>query len=63
MYVIGHHWWTKVQKKLDAWQGGTMSIVTPQVLSLHVALALHEHKHHSFIHEHEHVVMHLLVYA
>jgi hypothetical protein len=25
------------------------------VLSLHFALAFHEHKHHPFIHEHEHV--------
>jgi len=35
--------------------------LTSQVLSLHVALALHERKHYPFIHKYEHVAMHLLV--
>ena len=37
--------------------------ITPQVLSLHIPLALYEHKHHSFIHEYEHVNCIYLLYV
>ena len=37
--------------------------VTPEVLSLHVALALLEHEHYPFIHKYKHMAMHLLVYV
>ena len=30
------------------------------VLSMHLALAFHEHKHHPSIHEHEHVKFHFI---
>ena len=30
------------------------------VLSLHFSLALHEHKHHPFIHEHEHMKLYFI---
>ena len=32
------------------------------VLSMHLALAFHEHKHHQSIHEHEHMEFHLILY-
>ena len=32
------------------------------VLSMHLALAFHEHKHHPSIHEHEHMEFHLILY-
>jgi hypothetical protein len=37
---------------------GITIAVTPQVLDLHLALALHEPKHHLFIYEHGTHVMH-----
>jgi hypothetical protein len=38
--------------------GANGDIVIPQVLGLHLALALHEPKHHLFIYEHVTYVMH-----
>ena len=32
------------------------------VLSMHLTLAFHEHKHHPSIHEHEHMEFHLILY-
>ena len=39
---------------------GEVVLSNTLVLSMHFALAFHEHKHHPSIHEHEHVKFHFI---